>query len=342
MADDTEWKSYRDAWYNDRVMETYISAPIVDKQNDLVPTKTMEDAMDFYMKYGVYSFQHEEQPIGLPLAWKTEDGKVKIKVGIHSGLEMHDHAWKEIKAYGLRGASSIRGEATEQKEVCEGEVCHNEINELGLWSVSWVEDHPANPEATVTQVAAMAKGEVCKCGGCGKTESGETLKYNTQELESKEVDSMTEEKSDPEVVAPEDTEEVKEEEETVEEEKQDEDEEELEAQEEEEDEELEASDSKKDLGMVREALMAALDYLQEGVEAMDEDEEEMEASDDTEKEELTLAKSLKVLKRNGFNVYSGSKTTPAPKKIQTPKAKFNFDDLVSKSWDELDRIERGM
>ena len=75
MADDTEWKSYRDEWYNDRVMETYISAPIVDKQNDLVPTKTMEDAMDFYMKYGVYSFQHEEQPIGLPLAWKTEDGK---------------------------------------------------------------------------------------------------------------------------------------------------------------------------------------------------------------------------------------------------------------------------
>tara|TARA_R100001244_G_C5147502_1_gene129071 strand:- start:14 stop:1024 length:1011 start_codon:yes stop_codon:yes gene_type:complete len=336
MADDTEWKSYRDEWYNDRVMETYISSPIVDKQNDLVPTKTMEDAMDFYMKYGVYSFQHEEQPIGLPLAWKTEDGKVKIKVGIHSGLEMHDHAWKQIKAYGLRGASSIRGEATEQKEVCEGEVCHNEINELGLWSVSWVEDHPANPEATVTQVAAMAKGEVCKCGGCGKTESGETLKYNTQELEGKEVDSMTEEKSDPEVVAPEETEEVKEEEETIEEEKQEEEEEE------EEEEEVEASESKKDLGMVREALMAALDYLQEGVEAQEhEEEEEMEASDDTEKEELTLAKSLKVLKRHGFNVYSGSKTTPAPK-INTPKAKYDFNDMVNKSWEELDRIERGM
>ena len=100
MTEDSEWKVHREDWYNDRIMETFISAPIIDKQNDLIPTKTMEESMDFFMKYGVYSFKHEEQPIGLPLAWKTEDGKVKIKVGIHSGLEMHDFAWKEIKAFG--------------------------------------------------------------------------------------------------------------------------------------------------------------------------------------------------------------------------------------------------
>ena len=29
------WKNYR-KWYNDRIMETYISAPIIDKQNDLI------------------------------------------------------------------------------------------------------------------------------------------------------------------------------------------------------------------------------------------------------------------------------------------------------------------
>ena len=211
MAD--EWKTFRDDWYNDRIMETYISAPIVDKQNDLIPTKTMEESMDFFMKYGVYSFKHEEQPIGLPLAWKTENGKVKIKVGIHSGLEMHDHAWKEIKLYGTNGGSSIRGEATEQKQVCDGDKCHNQIDELGLWSVSWVEDHPANPEAEVTQVAAMAKS--CGCGkSCceAKSENSETLKYNTEESANKEDDPMTEEKAEPEVVANEDTEEVKEEE----------------------------------------------------------------------------------------------------------------------------------
>ena len=349
MAD--EWKTYRDDWYNDRIMETYISAPIVDKQNDLIPTKTMEESMDFFMKYGVYSFKHEEQPIGLPLAWKTEDGNVKIKVGIHSGLEMHDHAWKEIKAYGTRGTSSIRGEATAQKEVCEGDKCHNQIDELGLWSVSWVEDHPANPEAEVTQVATMAKAVSKSCGcGCGcdkKSDNSETLKYNTEELDNKEGNPMTEEKSDPEVVAPEEiseekteeVEEIKEEEETTEEEKQEEEEEEVEAEEEEEEEK-----TSKDVSLVRDALMAALDYLSEDkMEEPEEEEEKSESEEEPIKEkELTLEKAIKALKKNGYTVYSGSKNTPAPKKIETPKSTYNFEDLISKDWDELERIERGM
>ena len=76
MADenDTGWKIYRPEWYNDRVMETYISAPIVDKQNDMIPTETIKEAMDFYMRYGVYSYRHEEMPIGLPLAYKIKNG----------------------------------------------------------------------------------------------------------------------------------------------------------------------------------------------------------------------------------------------------------------------------
>ena len=356
MAEDSEWNVHRKEWYNDRIMETYISAPVIDKQNDLIPTKTMEDAMDFYMKYGVYSFKHEEQPIGLPLAWKTEDGKVKVKVGIHSGLEMHDFAWKEIKEYGTRGTSSIRGEATAQKEVCDGDTCHNQIDELGLWSVSWVEDHPANPEAEVTQVAAMAKAVAkgCGCGGCGcgskgKPENRETLKYNTDESDGKEGNPMTEKESEPEVVAPEEiseekTEEVEEikEEETTEEEikEEEEEEEEVEADEDEEEEEVEAS---KDMSMVRDALMAALDYLAEDKMEEPLPEEEVEASADPLKEkELTLEKAIKALRKNGYTVYSGSKNTPAPKKIETPKSTYKFEDLISKDWDELERIERGM
>ena len=161
MADEnnTGWKVYRPEWYNDRVMETYISAPVVDKQNDMIPTDTIKEAMDFYMRYGVYSYRHEEMPIGLPLAYKIKDGKVKIRVGIHSKIGMHDKVWGEIKEYGPTGASSIRGEATKQEKVCESEDdCHNRINELSLWSISWVGDNPANPEAKVTDVA-MAKSK---------------------------------------------------------------------------------------------------------------------------------------------------------------------------------------
>ncbi len=155
---DTGWIVYRPEWYNDRVMETYISAPIIDKQNDKIPTETIKESMDFYMKYGVYSYRHEEQPIGLPLAYKIKNGKVKVRVGIHDKLSMHNKVWKEIQEFGSTGASSIRGEAMDQEKVCDEDSCHNQINELDLWSVSWVGDNPANPEATVRQVA-MAKAK---------------------------------------------------------------------------------------------------------------------------------------------------------------------------------------
>ena len=155
---DTGWIVYRPEWYNERVMETYISSPVIDKQNDKIPTDTIKESMDFYMKYGVYSYRHEEQPIGLPLAYKIKDGKVKVRVGIHDKLSMHNKVWKEIQEFGSTGASSIRGEAIDQEKVCDEESCHNEINELDLWSVSWVGDNPANPEATVREVA-MAKAK---------------------------------------------------------------------------------------------------------------------------------------------------------------------------------------
>ena len=156
MADatDTKWKVYRPDWYNERILETFIISPIVDKQNDKIGTDTIKESMDFYMKYGVYSYKHEEMPVGLPLAYKIKDGKVKLRVGVHNRLPMHDRVWEEMKIYGDKGGSSIRGEAEKQEKVCEGDVCHNNISALSLWSVSWVGNRPANPEATVTEVAA--------------------------------------------------------------------------------------------------------------------------------------------------------------------------------------------
>jgi len=161
-AKDTKWQVYRPEWYNDRILETFISSPIIDKQNDKIGTDTIKESMDFYMKYGVYSYKHEEMPVGLPLAYKIKDGKVKIRVGIHDKLPMHTRVWDEMKIYGDKGGSSIRGEAEKQEKVCEGDVCHNNISELSLWSVSWVGNRPANPEATVTAVAAAKENEPIK------------------------------------------------------------------------------------------------------------------------------------------------------------------------------------
>ena len=80
---------------------------------------------------------------------------------------------------------------------------------------------------------------------------------------------------------------------------------------------------------------------EEEAEEEEEEEAEEEKSEEPKEKEDTLEKSLATLKKYGFNVYSGSKNTPAPKTIETPKQKFNFDDLVTKSWEELDRLERG-
>jgi len=161
-AKDTKWQVYRPEWYNKRILETYISSPTIDKQNDKIGTDTIKESMDFYMKYGVYSYKHEEMPVGLPLAYKIKDGKVKIRVGVHDKLPMHDRVWEEMKIYGDKGGSSIRGEAEKQEKVCEGDVCHNNISELSLWSVSWVGNRPANPDATVTAVAAAKELEPVK------------------------------------------------------------------------------------------------------------------------------------------------------------------------------------
>jgi len=153
-ANNQGWKVFRPDWYNKRIIETYISSPTIDKQGDEVPVETIKEAMENYMKFGIYSYKHEEMPIGLPLAYKVKGGKIKIRVGIHNKMDMHDRVWKEIQNYGTQGASSIRGEAIDTEKVCnDRNVCHNRINDLNLWSVSWVGNSPANPEAKVTSVS---------------------------------------------------------------------------------------------------------------------------------------------------------------------------------------------
>jgi len=330
-TDSKGWKVYRKEWYNDRVMETYINSPIIDKQNDLIPTEVLEESMDFYMKYGVYSYQHEEIPIGLPLAYKIDEGKIKVKYGIHNQLEMHHNVWKEIKDFGTKGASSIRGETLSQDMVCPdgADTCFNKINDLGLWSVSWVGDNPANVEATVTDVA-MAKADKAnnfinetnkiaimakKDDDCGcsteKAEETETTEV-VEEVKSEEVTV--------EVISPEELPDVVEEKEA-------------EKMEEEEEKEL----SLEYLAEEMKAMQAKLDEMTEPKmeEEEKEEEEEAEKSETETEADPSLEVVMKSLKKYGISVYAGSKVTPVSAN-DSPKAE-SFDwNNVSKTWDELE------
>ena len=344
MAEDTTgWKVYRNEWYNDRIMETYINAPVIDSQNDLIPTGVLDESMDFYMKYGIYSYQHEEIPIGLPLAYKIDEGKIKVRYGIHDQLEMHTKVWDEIKDYGSKGASSIRGETISQDIVCpEGaDSCFNKISDIGLWSVSWVGDNPANKEAKVTNVS-VAKHD--RKVGVNDLRKGEATILHIKEAdrtvsfinETKPIDDMTKAEKDCDCGSEkaEEIEEIKSEEIAVEvispEELPDVVEEEIKEEEGEEEE------------LTLEGLNDELKALKELLDEMaPKQEEEEEAPEEEEKSETDVEPSLDVvmksLKKYGISVYAGRKTTPAP--VETPNAKPKIDWMnVEKSWDELDKI----
>jgi len=100
------------------------------------------------------------------------------------------------------------------------------------------------------------------------------------------------------------------------------------------------------LAKLKEVLAYLEDMGEEKAELDEEEEEEEEPEEEAEEEEEEeekadtvdeLHKAVTTLKKHGIGVYTGKKTTPAPK-IDTPKAE-SFDwNNVSKTWEELEEI----
>ena len=95
-------------------------------------------------------------------------------------------------------------------------------------------------------------------------------------------------------------------------------------------------------------LKEVLSYLEtmgeEKAEDEEEEEEEEEPEEEAEEEEEEKAdtvdelhKAVTTLKKHGIGVYTGKKTTPAPRN-DTPKAETVDWMNVEKSWEELDKI----
>ena len=101
------------------------------------------------------------------------------------------------------------------------------------------------------------------------------------------------------------------------------------------------------LAKLKEVLAYLEDMGEEKAELDEEEEEEEEKEPEEEEEEEAeeekadtvdeLHKAVTTLKKHGIGVYTGKKTTPAPK-IDTPKAEAIDWNNVSKTWDELDEI----
>jgi len=142
------------SWSNDRIVETFISSDAGDAHGDTIPQTALAKAMPWYMENGYYEWQHSGFPIGKAIAWRIEDGKIKIRVGIydsvHSNNPAHDEAWNHIKRYGTRGMSSIKGSPNAQRKLPGG---LRELSDMSMWGVGWVGDSGANPMADVTSVS---------------------------------------------------------------------------------------------------------------------------------------------------------------------------------------------
>tara|TARA_R100001480_G_scaffold148186_1_gene147414 strand:+ start:80 stop:541 length:462 start_codon:yes stop_codon:yes gene_type:complete len=100
------------------------------------------------------------------------------------------------------------------------------------------------------------------------------------------------------------------------------------------------------LAKLKEVLAYLEDMGEEKAELDDEEEEEEEPEEEAEEEEEEeekadtvdeLHKAVTTLKKHGIGVYTGKKTTPAPKN-DTPKAETVDWMNVEKSWEELDKI----
>jgi len=100
------------------------------------------------------------------------------------------------------------------------------------------------------------------------------------------------------------------------------------------------------LAKLKEVLAYLEDMGEEKAELDDEEEEEEEEEPEEEAEEEEeekadtvdeLHKAVTTLKKHGIGVYTGKKTTPAPK-IDTPKAESIDWNNMTKSWDELEEM----
>ena len=100
------------------------------------------------------------------------------------------------------------------------------------------------------------------------------------------------------------------------------------------------------LAKLKEVLAYLEDMGEEKAELDDEEEEEEEPEEEAEEEEEEeekadtvdeLHKAVTTLKKHGIGVYTGKKTTPAPKN-DTPKVETVDWMNVEKSWEELDKI----
>lgn len=173
--------------------------PTLDKENEIILAKAIEDALPQYMEHPILHYQHTERPVGIVTKAEIKGEEFHLEADIFDSPDTDD-VWMDIQK-GILNKFSIYGRRLEATPECRLQP-NQRVNPcitkaLTLWSISVVGNNAIN-EKTFLEVAKSFctkynQDEVFKSSdGKSKEESGMEEKEEKKEEEVEKSDLATE------------------------------------------------------------------------------------------------------------------------------------------------------
>lgn len=152
-------------WATRRIFEGVLSQEVPDSYGDTVSVDAIERNMPWVADNAevVYNHARDETgtkpsplgvvPFGRILAWKREDDKIHLRIGVKQGSPLIDTLWENvIRVEGNNAGLSLGGLFLEKRDCkLHGKQCY--VTRTDIVEVSWTK-RPANPGAWINAVTA--------------------------------------------------------------------------------------------------------------------------------------------------------------------------------------------
>jgi len=137
---------------SERIIEGVASAPVYDRQNELITREAIEKALPEFMVLPVLTVQHKEFVAGKVMkAWFDESNKLHINCKLKPTRDV-DGVWELIKS-GILNSFSISGRRYNTSCSSDGRPCVT--TDISLNAITICGDNRVNPEAQFTIAKAL-------------------------------------------------------------------------------------------------------------------------------------------------------------------------------------------
>lgn len=133
--------------------------PTIDKDNEIITSEAMDEAMEDYMHFPTIAEYHKERPFAIVTkAWKTHDGEFALE-GLVKMTKDCDDIWEKVQK-GVYNMMSVAGKRTDSSAECSmhpllrgtGKPCVT--RGLRLDSISACDDGSRNPLTSLEMAKA--------------------------------------------------------------------------------------------------------------------------------------------------------------------------------------------